>query len=173
MSENVLPMFSSRRFIVSCLLFKSLSHFKFIFMHGVRVCSSSVIFFSSPSSSLTWLPDPFLPLFLVPVLLIHPPTSFTQLVITPLLFVEQASSVAFLSLGFVFGFFSAVPLTVIFSIPWPPFSSTLLTYHSVLILNVTSFENTPLDQIKSSCQHSYFPQTQSVALHCSTFQLLM
>jgi len=25
---------------VSCLIFKSLSHFEFIFMHGVRVCSS-------------------------------------------------------------------------------------------------------------------------------------
>ena len=27
MSENVLPIFSSRRFIVSCLVFESLSHF--------------------------------------------------------------------------------------------------------------------------------------------------
>ena len=27
MSENVLPVFSSRRFIVSCLVFESLSHF--------------------------------------------------------------------------------------------------------------------------------------------------
>ena len=41
MSENVLPMFSSRRsLIVSCLIRKSLSHFEFIFVHGVRVCSS-------------------------------------------------------------------------------------------------------------------------------------
>ena len=30
MWENVLPMFSSRRFMVSCLIFKSLSHFGFI-----------------------------------------------------------------------------------------------------------------------------------------------
>ena len=30
-SENVLPMFSSRSFMVSCLIFKSLSHFEFIF----------------------------------------------------------------------------------------------------------------------------------------------
>ena len=36
---NVLPMFSSRSFMVSCLMFKSLSHFEFIFGHGVRVCS--------------------------------------------------------------------------------------------------------------------------------------
>ena len=31
-------MFSSRSLIVSCLTFKSLSHFEFIFAHGVRVC---------------------------------------------------------------------------------------------------------------------------------------
>ena len=31
MSENVLPMFFSKRFIVSCLIFESLRHFEFIF----------------------------------------------------------------------------------------------------------------------------------------------
>ena len=40
MSESVLPMFSSRSLMVSCLIFKFLSHFEFIFVHGVRVCSS-------------------------------------------------------------------------------------------------------------------------------------
>jgi len=40
MSENVLPVFSSRNLMLSCLRFKSLSHFEFIFVHGVRVCSS-------------------------------------------------------------------------------------------------------------------------------------
>ena len=40
MSENVLPMFSSRIFMTRCLMFKSLSHFEFIFVCGVRVCSS-------------------------------------------------------------------------------------------------------------------------------------
>ena len=30
MSEHVLPMFSSRSFMLSCLIFKSLSHFRFI-----------------------------------------------------------------------------------------------------------------------------------------------
>ena len=35
MLENILPMFSSRSFMVSCLIFKSLSHFEFIFMHSV------------------------------------------------------------------------------------------------------------------------------------------
>ena len=40
MSENVLPMFSSRYLMVSCLMFKFLSHFEFIFVHGVRVCSA-------------------------------------------------------------------------------------------------------------------------------------
>uniref|UniRef100_A0A8D0XEK2 Uncharacterized protein n=1 Tax=Sus scrofa TaxID=9823 RepID=A0A8D0XEK2_PIG len=42
MSENVLPMFSSRSLMVSCLIFKSFSHFEFIFVHGVRVCSSFI-----------------------------------------------------------------------------------------------------------------------------------
>ena len=36
MSESVLPMFSSRSFIVSDLTFRSLIHFEFIFVCGVR-----------------------------------------------------------------------------------------------------------------------------------------
>ena len=36
MSEDVLPMFSSRSFMVSRLVFKALSHFEFIFVCGVR-----------------------------------------------------------------------------------------------------------------------------------------
>ena len=42
MSENVLPMFSSKSFMVSCLMFKSLSHFEFIFVYGERVCSNFI-----------------------------------------------------------------------------------------------------------------------------------
>ena len=38
MSESVLPMFSSRSFIVSGLTFRSLIHFEFIFVYGVRKC---------------------------------------------------------------------------------------------------------------------------------------
>ena len=40
MSEKVLPMLSSRSFMVSCLTFKSLSHFEFIFLDGVREYSN-------------------------------------------------------------------------------------------------------------------------------------
>ena len=40
MSENVLPKFSSRGLMVSCLMLKSFIHFEFIFVHFVRVCSS-------------------------------------------------------------------------------------------------------------------------------------
>ena len=40
MSENVLPVSSSRSLMVSCLTFKSFSHFEFIFVRGARVCSS-------------------------------------------------------------------------------------------------------------------------------------
>ena len=42
MSANVLPMFSSRSFMVSYLIFTSLSHFEFIFVHGVRECYSFI-----------------------------------------------------------------------------------------------------------------------------------
>ena len=40
MSESVLPMFSSRSFKVSGLTFRSLIHFEFIFVYGVRKCSA-------------------------------------------------------------------------------------------------------------------------------------
>ena len=36
MLESVLPMFSSRSFIVSGLTFRSLIHYEFIFVYGVR-----------------------------------------------------------------------------------------------------------------------------------------
>ena len=37
MSSSVLPMFSSKSFIVSGLIFRSLIHFEFIFVYGVKV----------------------------------------------------------------------------------------------------------------------------------------
>ena len=43
MSESVLPMFSSRSFIVSGLTFRFLIHFEFIFVYGVRKCSSFIL----------------------------------------------------------------------------------------------------------------------------------
>ena len=42
MSDNVLPMLSSKSFMTSCLMFKSSSHLEFIFVHGVRMCSDFV-----------------------------------------------------------------------------------------------------------------------------------
>ena len=42
MSESVLPMFCSRSFIVSGLTFRSLIYFEFIFVYGVRKCSSFI-----------------------------------------------------------------------------------------------------------------------------------
>ena len=44
MLESILPMFSSRSFIVSGLTFRSLIHFQFIFVYGVRKCSSIILF---------------------------------------------------------------------------------------------------------------------------------
>ena len=43
MSESVLPMFSSKSFIVSGLMFRSLQHFEFIFVYGVRKCSGFIL----------------------------------------------------------------------------------------------------------------------------------
>ena len=42
MSERVLPMFSSRGFIVYGLISRSLIHFEFIFVYRVRKCSAVV-----------------------------------------------------------------------------------------------------------------------------------
>uniref|UniRef100_A0A8D0P2M2 Uncharacterized protein n=1 Tax=Sus scrofa TaxID=9823 RepID=A0A8D0P2M2_PIG len=55
MSENVLPMFSSRSLMVSCLIFKSFSHFEFIFMHGVRVFSSLIYLHAAVQVSQQYL----------------------------------------------------------------------------------------------------------------------
>ena len=43
MSENVLPMFSSKSFIVSGLTFRSLIHFEFIFLYVARECSNFIL----------------------------------------------------------------------------------------------------------------------------------
>ena len=47
MSESVWSMFSSRSFIVSGLISRSLIHFEFIFVYGVRKCGAvfSINFF--------------------------------------------------------------------------------------------------------------------------------
>ena len=40
--QSVLPKFSPRSFIISGLIFRSLIHFEFIFVYGVRKCSSFI-----------------------------------------------------------------------------------------------------------------------------------
>ena len=45
MSESVLPMFSSKNFIVSQLTSRSLIHFEFIFVYGVREYSNVVLLY--------------------------------------------------------------------------------------------------------------------------------
>ena len=51
MSESVLPMFSSRSFIVSGLTFRSLIHFEFIFVYGVRKWNFSL---NCSMQALSW-----------------------------------------------------------------------------------------------------------------------
>ena len=43
MSESVLPMFSSKSFIVSGFTFRSLIHFEFIYVYSVRKCSNFIL----------------------------------------------------------------------------------------------------------------------------------
>jgi len=43
MSSSVLPMFSLKSFIVSGLTSRSLIHFEFIFVYGVRKCSNFIL----------------------------------------------------------------------------------------------------------------------------------
>ena len=53
MSENVLPMFSSRSSMVSCLIFRSSSHFEFIFVYGVRERNN----FTDLHTAVFWGPE--------------------------------------------------------------------------------------------------------------------
>ena len=43
MSLSVLPIFSSKSFIVPGLTFRSLIHFEFIFVYGVGKCSNFIL----------------------------------------------------------------------------------------------------------------------------------
>ena len=43
MSSSVLPMFSSKSFIVSGLTFRSLIHFEFIYVYSVSKCSNVIL----------------------------------------------------------------------------------------------------------------------------------
>ena len=59
MSQNVLPIFSSGSFMVSCLISRSLNHFEFIFVYDVREYSDftdilvAIQLFSSPLAEET------------------------------------------------------------------------------------------------------------------------
>ena len=43
MSESVLPVFSSKSFQVSSLILRSLVHFEFLFVYGVRKCFNFIL----------------------------------------------------------------------------------------------------------------------------------
>ena len=65
MSESVLPMFSSRSFIVSGLTFRSFIHFEFIFVYGVRKCSSFILLQVVDQFSQHHLLKRFFPLYIL------------------------------------------------------------------------------------------------------------
>jgi len=62
MSSSILAMFSSKRFIVSGLTFRSLIHFQFIFVYGVRKCSNFILLHVDVqfSQRRRWHPTPVL-----------------------------------------------------------------------------------------------------------------
>ena len=64
MSDNVLSMFSSRDFMVSCLIFKSLSHFDFILMCGVSTYSNFIDLSVSCEFPVAFLPGTFFYVYL-------------------------------------------------------------------------------------------------------------
>uniref|UniRef100_A0A8D1PTN6 Uncharacterized protein n=1 Tax=Sus scrofa TaxID=9823 RepID=A0A8D1PTN6_PIG len=45
MLESVWPLFSSKSFIVSSLIFRSLIHFEFIFVYGIMKCSNFILLY--------------------------------------------------------------------------------------------------------------------------------
>ena len=51
MSSTVLPMFSSKKFVVSGLTFRSLIHFEFNFVYAVRKCSYFILLHVAVHSS--------------------------------------------------------------------------------------------------------------------------
>ena len=63
--ESVLPVFSSRSFIVSGLTFRSLIHFEFIFVYGVRKCSTFILSQVVDQFSQHHLLKSFFPLYIL------------------------------------------------------------------------------------------------------------
>ena len=55
MSSSILPMFSSKSFIVSGLTFRSLIHFEFIFVYGVRKRANFIILHAAVQFSQHYL----------------------------------------------------------------------------------------------------------------------
>ena len=55
MSKRVLPIFSSRSFIVSGLTFRSLIHFEIIFVYDVRECSNIILLYVAVQFSQHYL----------------------------------------------------------------------------------------------------------------------
>ena len=72
--KSVLPMLSSRDFIVSGLTFRSLIHFEFIFVYGIRKCSSFILL---QVVDQFWQCQRMLMLLLLVILLLHNCTHLT------------------------------------------------------------------------------------------------
>ena len=73
MSKSAQPMFSSKSFIVSGLTFRSLIHFEFIFVYGVRECSNFILLHVAVQFSPAPLIEEavFAPLYILASFVIH------------------------------------------------------------------------------------------------------
>ena len=69
MSKNVLPMFLSRNFTVSRLRLKSVSHFEFILVYGMRVCSNFWFTGGCPAFPMSLAEETFIYCIILPSLL--------------------------------------------------------------------------------------------------------
>ena len=58
MSLGVLPMISSKSFIISGLTFRSLIHFEFIFVYGVRTEKAMATHSSTLAWKIPWTEEP-------------------------------------------------------------------------------------------------------------------
>ena len=104
MLESVLPMSSSRSSIVSGLTFRSLIHFEFIFVYGVRKCSSFI---------LLQVVDQFFPAPLVKGIVFSPLYILAS-------FVEDKVSIGAWLYLWAFYFVSLICISVFVPVPYCP-----------------------------------------------------
>ena len=131
MSGNVLPVISSRSFMVSCLMFKSLGHFEFIFVHNKRVCSLIYTRLSNFPTPLAEETVFYHCIFLLPLSKIdHRCVDFWALCSVPLIYVS-----VFVPIPHCFDYCSFVILSEV----WEGYASCFVLFLQDCFVNSGSF----------------------------------